>query len=85
MEKSSNTINDMRKHLFKQLERLDAENVDMDKEAKRASAMVEVSKEIINSAKVEVDFMRIANTSGSGFLGQTDSSKQLENGSSNSK
>lgn len=81
MEKSTNTINDMRTHLFKQLERLDADNVDIDKETKRAASIVEVSKEIINSAKVEVDFMRVAKTAGTGFLGDTtDPSKQLTNG-----
>lgn len=65
-----NKLSDLRDHLFETLEQLkDADNpMDLD----RAKAVSEVAQTIINSAKVEVDFLRVTGQSrGSGFLEQT--------------
>ena len=53
-----NRIQDLRNHLFATLEALQDENKPMDLE--RAKAIADVAQTIINSAKVEVDFMRIS-------------------------
>lgn len=52
-----NKIQDVRDHLFATLEALQDENNPMD--INRAKAISEVSQTIINSAKVEVDFMKV--------------------------
>jgi hypothetical protein len=56
-----NKIDDLRNHLFAQLERLGEDEMtpeDLQKEIDRAKAMTEVAQVIVNSAKVEVDFMK---------------------------
>lgn len=60
---TKNKISDLRNHLFEQLERLnDAElsKEDLEKEIWRSEAMTDVAGKIIESAKVEVDFIRVA-------------------------
>lgn len=52
-----NTINDLRNHLFATLEELMDKDVPVDKE--RTKLLCSVSANIINSAKVEVDYMRL--------------------------
>lgn len=61
-----NKIEDLRDHLFATLEGLrDKENpMDLD----RAKTIAAVGQTIVNSAKVEVDFMKVAGGSGSGFI-----------------
>jgi len=57
-----NKIEDLRDHLFAQLERLNDEELKGDElaaECKRAKAVAEISKEIVESSKVEVDFLKI--------------------------
>ena len=61
-----NTIADLRKHLFATLEGLQDKDKPMDID--RAKAVSEVAQVIINSAKVEVDHMKVAGGNGSGFL-----------------
>lgn len=64
----NHTINDLREHLFATLEGLRDKSAPMDID--RAKAVAEVAQTIINSAKVEVDHMKVAgNTSGTGFIG----------------
>lgn len=64
----SHTINDLREHLFATLEGLRDKANPM--EIDRAKAVSEVAQTIINSAKVEVDHMRVAgNASSTGFIG----------------
>lgn len=61
------TIQDLRGHLFATLDGLrDKENpMDID----RAKAVAEIAQTLINSAKVEVDLMRVAGTAvGTGFI-----------------
>lgn len=52
-----NTISDLRNHLFATLEELMDKDVPVDKE--RTKLLCSVSQNIINSAKVEVDYMRM--------------------------
>ena len=47
------TLNDLRMHLFEQLERLQDEDLDTKTEVARAQAMAALSGNIINSAKLE--------------------------------
>ncbi len=51
-----NKINDLRDHLFATLEALQDEKEPMDLD--RARAIADVAQVIINSAKVEVDFLK---------------------------
>ncbi|SOE85642.1 hypothetical protein SAMN05446935_6115 [Burkholderia sp. YR290] len=60
------TINDLRAHLFDTLKALNDKEKPLDIE--RAKVVADVGQVIINSAKVEVDFMRVAGGKGSGFI-----------------
>jgi hypothetical protein len=60
-------INDLRDHLFATLEALQDEDKPMDLD--RARTIAEVSKVIVDSAKVEVDFLKVTGAVRStGFL-----------------
>jgi len=61
-----NTINDLRAQLFKTLTSLQHETAPMDID--RARAIADVAQVIINSAKVEVEHLKIAGGKGSGFI-----------------
>lgn len=61
----SQTINDLRTHLFAALDGLSNGSMDID----RAKAISDVSQTIINSAKVEIDHMKVAGGTGSSFIG----------------
>ncbi len=64
---AKNKIDDLRNHLFETLEALkDTENpMDLD----RAKAVAEVAKVLVDSAKVEVDFLRVTGgMKSTGFL-----------------
>jgi hypothetical protein len=63
---SNETIADLRTHLFASLRALSDKENPMDIE--RAKAIAHSAQTIINSAKVEVDFMKIAGGKGSGFI-----------------
>ncbi|GGK08847.1 hypothetical protein [Luteimonas terricola] len=54
---TKNKIEDLRDHLFETIEALKCEEKPMD--LARAKAISEVAQTIINSAKVEVDAMRV--------------------------
>ena len=61
----SKTITDLRDHLFDAIEGLKAGTLELDK----ARAIADLGQTVINSAKVEVDFLRATGkTQGSGFL-----------------
>lgn len=67
MSGTKNKIEDLRNHLFETLEALKDPDKPMDLE--RAKAVAGIAKEIIQSAKVEVDFLRVTGGSvGSGFM-----------------
>lgn len=56
-----NKINDLRDHLFAALERLDNDELtaeELQKEIEKAEAISGLGNVIINSAKIEVDFMK---------------------------
>jgi len=55
-----NTITDLRNHLFAQIEKIsDAESPeDQAKEIEKAKAIKDLAQVIVNSAKVEVDFLK---------------------------
>ncbi|MDO6747168.1 hypothetical protein [Gilvimarinus sp. 1_MG-2023] len=67
-----NKIEDMRDHLFAELERLGDETLkgeNLKLEIARAKAITEVSQAMINSAKVETDFIKtVKATKGTGFI-----------------
>jgi hypothetical protein len=64
-----NKINDVRDHLFEVLERLKDGDIDIE----TAKTMADVSQVIINSAKIEVDFIRITGASqNTGFIKLTE-------------
>lgn len=62
-----NRIDDLRNHLFETLEALKDEDKPMDLE--RAKTVSEVAQTLINSAKVEVDYLRVTgDIDGTGFI-----------------
>ena len=65
-----NKIEDLRSILFDTLRDLRDKKKPM--EIERAKAVAEVAREIVNSAKVEVDHMKVAGGKGSGFIAVED-------------
>lgn len=61
-----NKIEDLRNHLFATLEALADKDDPMDLD--RAKAISDVAQTIINSAKVEVDFINKVGGTGTGFI-----------------
>lgn len=78
-------IIDLRHHLFAQLERLSDDEsmknpIKLEREILRSKAIATVSKEIISTAKLEVDFLKVVERSNGtiqkpGFLGIDESKK----------
>lgn len=60
-------IQALRKQLFDSLERLGSKVIDPN-EIERAKAIAETAQTIINSAKVEVEFLKVTGGQGSGFI-----------------
>ncbi len=63
----SPTITDLRKHLFAALDGLTNKETPM--EIDRARAVADIAQTIINSAKVEIEVIKVSGGSGSRFLG----------------
>lgn len=61
-----NKLEDLRNHLFATLEALQDNDKPMDLE--RAKTISDVAQTLINSAKVEVEFIREVGGKGSGFI-----------------
>lgn len=61
-----NKIEDLRNHLFAALEGLADEEKPLDLE--RAKTIAAVAQTIINSAKVEVEYMEVTGQTGSDFM-----------------
>ena len=62
-----NKIEDLRDHLFATLEALQDEDKPMD--LARASAVADVARAVIESAKVEVEFLKVTGqVEGTGFI-----------------
>jgi hypothetical protein len=74
---AKNKITDLRDHLFEALEAL--KDPDKPMELDRARAICEVSQQIINSAKVEVDLVKAVSASGpgSGFFGLNEGPREI--------
>lgn len=78
---AKNTISDLRDHLFETLERLKDEESPMD--IARAAAVADVAQAIINSAKVEIDLLKVvqgaepASRKFFGMLEAADESREL--------
>ena len=69
-----NKINDVRDHLFEVLERLKDGDIDIE----TAKTMADVSQVIINSAKIEIDFIKATgSTKDSGFIRLNDGNEKL--------
>ncbi|CAB4162059.1 hypothetical protein UFOVP775_10 [uncultured Caudovirales phage] len=84
-----NKINDLRDHLFAALERLDNDELsaeELQKELDKAEAVAQIGNVIINSAKIEVEFIKatgMIRTNTDLFKGVQDESRQLYNGGEN--
>ncbi|MDQ5902672.1 MAG: hypothetical protein QG672_258 [Pseudomonadota bacterium] len=65
----NNKFEDLRNHLFATIEALLDEDKPMDID--RAKAVADVAQVMINSAKVEVEFMKTTGGTGSGFIENT--------------
>ena len=65
-----NKIDDLRNHLFCALEALQDKESPMDLD--RAKTIADVAQVIVNSAKVECDFIKLTGSAGSGFIPETD-------------
>lgn len=66
-----NKISDLRNYMFEALERLSAEGLtpdELDREIKRAAAVSEVGKVIVDSAKTEVTFLKLTGKRKQGFI-----------------
>jgi len=75
-----NKMDDLRNHLFDALEQLVDPDSAMDVE--RAKAVVEVGKVLVDTAKVEVEFLKHVGGLGSGFMSAEPKNKQLNAGDS---
>jgi hypothetical protein len=71
----SNDINALRSVLFDTMNALSSKDNPMDLD--RAKAIADVAQVVINSAKVEVEFMRLTGAQASNFIG---TSEALPNG-----
>lgn len=67
-----NKLEDLRNHLFAQLERLDDADCLLEDELQKAKAIVEISEAIIDSARAETEFLiaadKIGLVSGTNFI-----------------
>jgi hypothetical protein len=61
-----NKIEDLRNHLFETIEQLKDKDEPMDLD--RAKAVADVAQVIINSAKVEIDFLNKVGGNGTNFI-----------------
>lgn len=52
---TKNKLTDLNNHLFEQLERLQDDELDFDKEVERSKSIVSISKSIIDNAKTILD------------------------------
>jgi hypothetical protein len=59
--KESGTAKKLRDHLFEQMERLNDPKANLETELARATALAKVGTVIVNSAKQEIEMMKLAN------------------------
>lgn len=79
---SNNKMQQVRDALFSQLERLQDPKLPLEKEIARAQAITSVTSEIIQSARVEIEFAKATGMlAHEGFIAPGDNSlKQIGNG-----
>ena len=70
-----NKIEDLRNHLFETIEMLKSGDMDIDK----AKAIAEVGKVIVDTAKNEIDFMRMTRKKYSDFMPEESTTKFIDN------
>lgn len=58
-EEKKNTTQDLRQHLFDQIERLNNPELDLKQELERAKALANIGNVIVGSVKAEIDFMKV--------------------------
>ena len=75
---SNETISDLRGHLFAALRGLSDREHPLDIE--RARAVADVAQVVVNSARVEVEHMKLAGGKGSGFIPEVPTTPGLPNG-----
>lgn len=80
---AKNKLSDLRDHLFSALERIDDDQLTSDQlesEIKKANAVANLSSMIIQSAKIEVDFIKVTGRldSKTELFKSIDSPKQLD-------
>lgn len=76
---AKNKIVDLRDHLFAQLERLSDEELSPEKlesEIQRAHAMQGIANVIVNSAKAEMQYMKLTGEKGTGFIPISEKSEE---------
>ena len=73
-----NKIEDLRNLLFEQIEKLMDDESDPEKETARAEAIANLASVIVSSAKVEIDFLKMMGTEGTGTGFIPVEKKQLE-------
>ena len=61
-----NKIEDLRNLLFEQIEKLMDKDADTEVEIQKAEAIANLASVIVSSAKVEVDFLKMMGTEGTG-------------------
>lgn len=74
----STNIEDVRRHLLDTLADLRSKTNPMD--PKRANAIAQVAAVIVDSAKVEVDYIRNTKARGTEFFGELPETKQISSG-----
>ena len=61
-----NKIEDVRNILMAQLEKMSDEDCNIEKETQRATTMISIAATLIDSARAETEFLKVANTDGQG-------------------
>jgi len=80
---AKNKLSDLRDHLFSALERIDDDQLtseQLESEIKKANAVANLSSMIIQSAKIEVDFIKVTGRldSKTELFKSVDTPKQLD-------
>ena len=73
-----NKIEDLRNLLFEQIEKLMDKDADTEVETQKAEAIANLASVIVSSAKVEIDFLKMMGTEGTGTGFIPVEKKQLE-------
>ena len=72
-----NKSEDLKNALFEQLERLNDDELDLEKEIKRTKAITDISQVLVNLAKEEIQFNKLKFNYGEELKGQFFETKQI--------